>query len=273
MIDFNLGEFIDALSYLHIAQTRARHTDPERVVDDGAKAIITDNLSKIERHCVRLGMPQAITRISRLQVIGMAPYTYGQIKNEIDELYLAVEHDAASDFFCHYNRDRLEYVTRMPVDWAATFKSFASAKPEIERGIDCYAIGHNTACVFHMCRAGEIGLRAIGRERGVRRLRRNVPIEWGTWGQVFQAIGPTIEDIRKKPNGPNKTNALAFYDCVLSDLRAIQSLYRDQTMHLRDNYDLGETQSAIFRVRELMNTLADKLDENSTRAIPWSAWR
>jgi hypothetical protein len=84
---------------------------------------------------------------------------------------------------------------------------------------------------------------------------------------------PTIEELRKKPNGVQKTNALAFYERILSDLRAVQSLYRDQTMHLRDEYDDGEAQSAMFRVRELMNMLASKLDGNSTRAIPWSAWK
>ena len=67
--------------------------------------------------------------------------------------------------------------------------------------------------------------------------------------------------------------ALAFYEPVLSDLRAIQSLYRDQTMHLRDMYDDGEAQSAMFRVQQLMTILSAKLSESSIRSIPWRAWK
>jgi hypothetical protein len=33
---------------------------------------------------------------------------------------------------------------------------------------------------------------------------------------------------------------------ILSDLHAIQNLYRDRTMHLRKGYDGREAQSAMF---------------------------
>src|SRR5271163_4501182 len=95
MIDFHLGQFLMALTHLNIAQTRtARAGDPERVIDDGVKALIANNLSLIERECINLGMPSAITRISRINVISQAPCTYGEMHREINELFDAVEHDA-----------------------------------------------------------------------------------------------------------------------------------------------------------------------------------
>jgi hypothetical protein len=44
-------------------------------------------------------------------------------------------------------------------------------------------------------------------------------------------------------------------------------------MHFRKSYDDGEAQTAMLRARELMKTLASKLTEDSTRALPWSAWK
>jgi hypothetical protein len=159
-------------------------------------------------------------------------------------------------------------------DWRKPIRAFPSAKDEIIAGIDCYALGHHPACVFYMCRVGELGLRIIGRERGIKKLaNRKTPIEYGTWGQVINAIQPTIEKIKNhKAKGPQKEAALKFYETVISDLRAIQNL-RDPTMHFRDSYDKGQAESAIFRVKQLMTTLAEKLDENSTRAIPWVSWK
>jgi hypothetical protein len=124
-----------------------------------------------------------------------------------------------------------------------------------------------------MSRVAEIGLRTIARERGIKNARKDVPLDWGTWGQAFNAIEDKLKDIRKNPPGPKKDAALAFYDTVLSDLHAIQNLYRDRTMHLRKRYDDGEAQSAMFRTRELMTTLSSRLREDSIRPIPWSAWR
>lgn len=276
MIDFHLRSFMEALSNLETAQTRARVANPEEFVSLEQLALIGDNLARIKGECSNLDMPISKHRLAKLMTLFRpgACSTNECLSHEIDELFNAVEIDARDQYFCHYRKDRITFILRMEEDWSLAFEAFPSIRAEVSAGVDCYALAHNTASIFHMARVGEIGLRVIGRERGVRELRRNVPIEWGTWGAVFKAIEPQIESIRKqRPNGPQKAAALAFYDAVLSDLHAIQSLYRDPTMHFRRAYDDGEAQSAMFRVKSLMTTLACKLNENSTRKISWSAWK
>ena len=275
MINFRLREFLDHLGGVDRLRLRASLAHPESHPSDEEIDDIQGILEPLSNQAVALGMIRTGERIEWMRGIFSrgARTTFGALSTELFELSQAITKDAESQVFCHYDHQRIRFLTEMPKDWHAAFQAFI-IEDEVLAGVDCYALGHNTACVFHMARVGEIGLRAIGRERGVRHVKgKTVPIEWATWGQVFKAIEPTIEQLRKKPNGVQKTNALAFYERILSDLRAIQSLYRDQTMHLRDEYDDGETQSAMFRVRELMNTLASKLDENSIRAIPWTAWK
>ena len=191
---------------------------------------------------------------------------------EVRALREALENGSKLIRVYRYPQDKALTLLNAETHWQDAIKQFPSCKTEVIAGIDCWAMGQPTACVFHMSRVGEIGLRAIGRERGVKTVRGIVPIEWGTWGQVFQAIEPTLVAIRKRPNGPKKDAALAFYDTVLSDLRAIHSLYRDPSMHFRGSYDDGEAQSALFRAHSLMTMLSTKLNEQSNRAISWSAW-
>jgi hypothetical protein len=275
MIDFHLRPFMDALAELNIAQTRARMVDPDTFPEFEALEPIRANLAAIDREAANLAMATVRGRLARIAMLFSpgAVTTYGTLAHEIDELFNAVERDARDEFFCHYQKERIGWLQRMPMEWESVFKAFKSARPEIEAGIDCFALGHNAACVFHMCRVGEIGLRAIARERGIKNVRKDVPLEWGTWGQVFAAIEAALKAIRQKPTGPKKDVALTFYDTILSDLHAIQSLYRDRTMHFRKSYDDGEAQTAMLRARELMKTLASKLTEDSTRALPWSAWK
>ena len=77
-----------------------------------------------------------------------------------------------------------------------------------------------------------------------------MPIEWDTWDQILGAIEPEVERINRNwSNGPSKEAALAFYNVVLADLRAIKALYRDPTMHLREAYNDGEAQGAMLRAQ------------------------
>lgn len=275
MINFRLRAFIDALADLNVGQTRARMADPDTFPTIEGIDLIRQNLAAIDRETTALSLPLARSRLARVAMFFTygATTTYGALSHEIDELFNAVERDAGDQFFCHYDNARIGFLQRMPSEWASVLAAFPSAKPEIEAGVDCYALGHNTACVFHMVRVAEIGLRVAARERGIKNARKDVPLDWGTWGQVFGAIEGQLKAIRNKPPGPKKEAALTFYDTVLSDLHAIQSLFRDRTMHLRKVYDDGEAQSAMFRARELMATLARMRTENSTRSIPWGAWK
>jgi hypothetical protein len=201
-------------------------------------------------------------------------YTWGELHELLKRLWEGMESQLGYEFFCHYSREEGEELEFVPVNWRDAIKAFPSAESEIRWGVDCFALGNYAGCVFHMCRVGEIGLRTIGRERGIKKLKnKRTPIDFATWGEVLEAIEPTLEEIRKKKSrGPQKEAALKFYSTILSDLRAIQS-YRDHSMHFHDSYDMGQAQSAKFRVKELMNMLASKLDESSNRAIPWSAWK
>jgi len=92
---------------------------------------------------------------------------------------------------------------------------------------------------FHIMRIAELGLRAIARERGIKKVgsKRNKPLEWGTWKDVLDAIRDHIKVIQGKPPGPRRDVALAFYENSLDKMRFMQGLYRDPTMHFRDKYE------------------------------------
>ena len=170
-----------------------------------------------------------------------------------------------------YPKDKGSVFYRWSEDWGDVRKQFPSAVPDIISGVDCYALGHNTACVFHMSRIAEIGLRAIGRERGISKLdKKSYTIEWATWGEIIGEIEKRTEEIRlKNKRGSNKEAASQFYNSIISDVRAIQSMYRDPSMHFRDLYDDGEAQSAMFRARSFMTMLAGKLSEGDVGPIDW----
>jgi hypothetical protein len=278
MVSGTLGEFVKAIAELDDVRRRvqaAADANPETIPDRATMAQYWSDMLLLRHFVHKLGMRRAAERLGRVAAFLSAgdPVTLRQWVHELYEVHEAVRYDSLQEGFCHYPSDRVTYLQRMMTEWASVFDKFGSARKDIEEGVDCYALGHNTACVFHMCRVSEIGLLAVGRERGVMAVRGGrVPIEWGTWGQIFEAVEPHIERINQWSNGPGKEAALGFYNTLLADLRAIKALYRDPTMHLREAYNDGEAQGAMFRARSLMTVLATKLSDQTSAEIPESAW-
>lgn len=274
MINFSMGVFWTHLSLLHYELSLAKATaerTPEAPVPVAQAKRTLNNLQGIFRQCAELQLESCDRTIIKIEQMDLVFTRYADLAKNLERLREDIEHDIKQEYFFHYSKDGANSIHTLPQKWGGIYQAFKASKPEIEAGVDCLALGHYTASVFYMCRVAEIGLRAIGIERGVTTVKGSVPIEWGTWGQVFQAIEPKIEDIKLKPNGPQKDAALAFYQQVLADLRAMHS-YRDPAMHFHSSYEIFDAQKAMFRTHTLMEKLATKLSDQTVGEIPWSAW-
>jgi hypothetical protein len=166
MIDLQLRDFLYAMDLIGIAKCRAETARQDEPIKEDKLAIIGDNLARIKHYCEEFEMRTALYRVNRLKDL-LGGGCYGDhLALEIKELFDAVQFDANDEYFCHYDKSRVGYIRNVEYEWKDVFTAFPSAKDEIVSGLDCYALGHKAACVFHMSRVGEIGLLMIGRERG-----------------------------------------------------------------------------------------------------------
>lgn len=132
--------------------------------------------------------------------------------------------------------------------------------------MDCWALGHSTASVFHFMRVAEIGLRSLARERQVTIPRR--PLEWANWQDILSKLRGEIEKIAKRRAGPSRDAALEFYRGALGEFEAFKDAYRNNVMHVRVTYDEHQALSVMNHVREFITRLAAKIDEKP-KAIRW----
>lgn len=134
--------------------------------------------------------------------------------------------------------------------------NFPSANEDIYEASKCLALGRATACVMHLMRVVEAGLKCLASTLGVD--------EQGDWGGYLRAIENELESRIKKAG--KRTDDEQFYAESKSMIDNVRRAWRNPTMHIAKTYT-PERADEIFRaVRSLMSHLATRISEPSPSA-------
>jgi hypothetical protein len=71
--------------------------------------------------------------------------------------------------------------------------------------------------------------------------------------------------LRTAKAGPGKDEVLEFYNGAIGQFYGFKDEFRNQVMHVRQTYDEFEAERALTRVRDFMDKLAGKIDQNGRR--------
>ena len=158
-------------------------------------------------------------------------------------------------------RDELNARTFMAVEpsrtWAYTAKelifgtevaeAFPTAAYDLDEAGKCYALGRSTACVFHLMRIVEIGMRTLCDALGA-----EFP-DKGSWAKVLnERLEPAINAL---PEGKRKQDLQQ----ARAHLHAIRLAWRNDTMHPKATYTDDEAGEVLRHVETFMKHLSTRL--------------
>jgi hypothetical protein len=130
---------------------------------------------------------------------------------------------------------------------------------EIDEAGKCLAVGRSTACVFHLMRVLEIGVKAtstcLGIPNPVKDAERN-------WGVMLRKIKDEME--RRNKAAPPQWSVAGdrdFFAEIYVSLDAVRNVWRNATMHVENKYIPEEAEHILAAVRGFMRKLASRLDE------------
>ncbi len=143
------------------------------------------------------------------------------------------------------------------------YKHFKSARQDILEAGNCYATDSFTACVFHVMRVAEHGMRILARDLKIRAVgkKKQIPLDYAEWGEICGALKKKVEQLQQKTRGPTKSAILKRYGDAASQVDFINEIWRKNVSHARQPYNAPEALSALTRVREFMQSLAEWLCE------------
>jgi hypothetical protein len=146
---------------------------------------------------------------------------------------------------------------------------FPDATKEIKEAGTCYSLGRHTACVFHLMRVAEHGVRALTVAAGVSQSGLKVPVEYACWDDLVNRVTAAVKAVPVGTwSAPAKSNFRAFYHGSLSDFTAFKDECRNLLMHTRSGlYNEHEAANWMTRVRGFMERLATKVSEQATTPL------
>jgi hypothetical protein len=131
------------------------------------------------------------------------------------------------------------------------FAKFTSANNDIFEAGTCLALERGTACVMHLMRIVEAGLKALAGALGV-----GVQNDWGAYlRKIDEELAARIKASGKR------TADEQFYAEVRITIDGVRIAWRNPTMHIENNYSPERAETMLIAVRSLMQHLATKLSD------------
>jgi len=134
-------------------------------------------------------------------------------------------------------------------------EKFPSTANDIEEAAKCFAFGRSTACVFHLMRVLESGLRAIAR-------KVNFPVDSGAGRPDWQPMLNKLEaELRKDYKEREFKGDHDFLAGVVAHFGNIKIAWRNRVMHVESKYDEEQALAIYNATKGFMQHLASQIGE------------
>ena len=250
-------------------------------ISDRHARILLKKLAELKDQCDGLELPFIGSEIERL-ILELKMRTVGRVSQSkaraaIDSIHNRMVDVFKDAVFLNVSAAKARYhsaVIDADASWekrtidASIMRAFPSAVPELTAAFDCYATENNTACVFHLMRAAEHGLRAFAVAVGVQTTAS--PLEYQQWQRLLEQAEARIKNAGIGSwSQPAKGLGLDFFQATVADYRALKDSVRNLVMHTRPTatYDEHQALSTMNRVQECLARLATYVQEGDSQTL------
>jgi hypothetical protein len=132
-------------------------------------------------------------------------------------------------------------------------KKIPKTAEDIANAGTCYALGQNTACVFHLMRAMEYCVQRFGAK-----LKVKIVPSRSSWHEIMEHVNNAIKTL---PGGQKSSSAQRSRKRALSmaagRLDHVRIVWRNDVMHPKATYDEAEALEVLEGVKAFMISFVD----------------
>jgi len=212
-------------------------------------------LDRLRAACEGIGLPQVTPEIGRIYTdlrsstdLGMP--LLSSPKDRLKHLRERIRDELQGEYFLHVGRTDVALYGQREAFGADASLKFPLAAEDIEAAGNCLVVGQPTACVFHLMRVMEIGVRALAKKLKVRSIDPQVE----NWNVIGDHINKAIAALPSKTvKEKARKSDLAGASVHLNGVRIAQ---RNEVMHPKKTYTLEEARDVYQATRLFMRHLA-----------------
>jgi hypothetical protein len=237
--------------------------------DKGLAAEIKAVVDFAEPHCKNLEFQDTAmlplwnikAALQRVELLVGVPDPSADIRRDLAAFRKTIEMELQKRRFVYVSAEKSKYFAKEQIFGVEVYDAFPSARTDLAQAGDCLAISLPTACVFHLMRAAEHGLRQLARKMKVTLTHtgKSCPVEFADWEKIIAAIRDKITEARKLSAGPKRQEKLEAYSNAADHCEYMRDIWRNNLAHARREYIDTEAVAAYDRVRDFMIFLAKHL--------------
>lgn len=188
---------------------------------------------------------------TRQKAVSENPLDPNAFLNDIAILRKRIDDELKERQFFALETKMAQYFERPYLFGDEVFNNFPSANEDISEAGTCLALERATACVMHLMRVVEAGLKALANQLGLP--SRN------DWGKHLEDIETELE--RRYKAAKARTPDEQFFSEAAAQIGHIKTAWRNPTMHVDRSYSPERAEEILVAVRSFMKHLATKLRE------------
>lgn len=219
-----------------------------------------------DRQHIRHGLSEAEQALADLPVSRVIQHQFDRLKKAADgntggnELSILIREfhnnlmvELTSAWFLMIPAERRDYYEQLdPAFGPEVATAFDIATADIAAASRCYALDEWTACVFHLMRTLEHGLKKLA-------AIAELPPEAAAhenWKNIIDQIERKIRDMEQLPKSPEKVTRLQTLSEAAAQFRWFKDAWRNHVSHGHASYDMHSGPMIWTHVRAFMQQLA-----------------
>jgi hypothetical protein len=256
---FSSHEFMKAIREVYAYELELKRSVEElgnwdKEFPDWENKEVNELLSKVEASFNPQEFPQTFNVVKRVYAFANSKCTHHELYMRVVALREAMEDELRGRKLVFIAGLKGSYCDKKDAFGEQVSIAFPSAQFDILNAGNCYAVGLNTACVFHLMRVLERGLRALCHDLGL-------PYKTEAWGGILKDIESAIEEVQAQGRNSPKWANLHFYSEFAIEFRYIKDAWRNYVMHAQESYDEQRAKTIMEHVHNFMQRLAEKLSD------------
>lgn len=205
---------------------------------------LSQALANLESYSQGLGMDMSSNQVQTIrQQATMPGFGHRQLKSLLEDLQRRVHEELQRQVCTAIEPAKASFADPLWPQFLVNDHGHAALFNEFHSAGVCFALAQNTACVFHLMRVADYGLKKVAQSLGITHTAQG-------WHAVAENIRKKMEQKHQsKPDAWRQSEP--FYARILTDVQALGKAYRNDTIHdLSVNYNDRETRYMLTVVEE-----------------------